>query len=293
MTEGIIFKALSGFYYVHSAEGDIQCKARGRFRLDNTSPLVGDYVVYQNTEAGHGYITQIHERKNAFIRPAIANLDRLVIIASASIPITDPFLIDRMTAIAHQKDCEAIICINKCDLDPADKLYDVYSSAGFNTIRTSAASGEGVDELKRAISKGICAFTGNSGVGKSSLLNKLDPDFNIKVGEVSKKLGRGRHTTRHIELFKLADNAIVADTPGFSAFDTNQLYEEEKLQYLFPDFKKLIGSCQFDDCAHIAEPNCAVINALKSNELNTSRYRSYVRLYKQAMKTKKWDIKSD
>jgi len=237
-------------------------------------------------------LNAICPRKNFFIRPPIANIEKMVIIASGAIPVTDTFLVDRMTAIAHRNGCESVICINKLDLDPADRLYEIYSSAGFLTVRTSAETGEGMGELQNAISGSMCAFTGNSGVGKSSILNTLEPNFRISVGDVSKKLGRGRHTTRHVELFKLSCGAIIADTPGFSAFDTEGLASKERLQHLFPDFEPFIGSCRFLDCAHIKEPGCRVLEALEAGSLNKSRWDSYVRLYEQASQHKEWERKS-
>ena len=293
MAKGIIFKALSGFYYVESEGETVECKARGRFRLDKTAPLVGDIVEFSHTEQGRGIVTGIMPRRNSFIRPPIANLDYMVIIASAVIPVTDPYLIDRMTAIACRSGCESIICINKCDLNSADMLYDIYSKAGFITIRTSAETREGTAELLDVIRGKICAFTGNSGVGKSSILNVLDPDFNISVGDVSRKLGRGRHTTRHVELYKLPGGAIIADTPGFSSFDTErmELVQKEELQHVFPDFAPYLGTCRFADCSHIKEPGCTVLEALADGKLQKSRHNSYVRLYEQALLYKEWEHK--
>jgi len=291
MANGMIFKALSGFYYVQSGDTQIQCRARGKFRLDNVCPLVGDSVEFSHTESGFGIINSILPRKNAFIRPPIANIDKMVIIASAAIPVTDTYLIDRMTAIAYKNDCEAVICINKLDLDPAERLYEIYRSSGFTTIRTSAKTGEGIMELRNVISDSTCAFTGNSGVGKSSILNALDPEFRIIVGDVSKKLGRGRHTTRHVELFRLSCGAIIADTPGFSAFDTESLAIKTELQDLFPDFLPYLGHCRFLDCAHIKEPKCSVLDALNNGKLQKTRWDSYERLYKQALLHKEWESK--
>ena len=286
---GTVYKALSGFYYVESAEGTIECKARGRFRLDKDTPLVGDRVEFIHTGPGSGYLTAILPRKNAFVRPPVANIDRMIIVASAAIPVTDPFLIDRMTVTAEKNGCEPIICINKFDLDPAKRLFEIYSGSGIRTIRTSAETGEGISELHEAIQGGICALTGNSGVGKSSILNMLSPDFHIAVGGISKKLGRGRHTTRHIELYKLPCDALIADTPGFSAFDTDRLSTKEELAGLFSDFAPYYGLCRFPDCAHIKEPGCSILEALESGKLQKSRHSSYVRLYEQASGYKEWE----
>ena len=272
--------------------GLVECRARGRFRLEKSSPLVGDHVEYASTEPGKGYLTAILPRKNSFSRPSVANLDKMVIVASAAIPVTTPFLIDKMTVVAIKNDCEPVICINKYDLDPAKLLYDIYSSAGFKTIRTSAETGVGVFELLDTIRGAVSAFTGNSGVGKSSILNSLYPDFHISVGEVSCKLGRGRHTTRHVELYKLPGGAIIADTPGFSAFGAAMPAPKEELHYLFPDFSPYIGKCRFKDCAHIKEPGCAVIEALDAKRLQKTRHESYVKLYQEAKEYKEWEHNS-
>ncbi len=291
MSTGIIFKALSGFYYVQSGDETIVCKARGRFRRDKITPLVGDIVEITVTEDGRGILEEIRPRKNAFIRPPIANLDQLVIIASAALPVTDPFLIDRMTAIAAFKNCSCVICINKSDLETGDVLFDTYTKAGFKTIRTSAETGEGITFLLEAIAGKVNAFTGNSGVGKSSILNMLESGFDIKVGDVSHKLGRGRHTTRHVELYRLKNEAVVADTPGFSSFDTEmmELTDKNIIRQLFIEFQPFEGSCKFTDCAHVKEKGCAVLEAVQAGIIPESRHTSYVRLYEQASKFNEWD----
>ena len=293
MPEGIVFKAMSGFYYVEYSGGKAECRARGRFRLDNTTPLVGDRVEFAPTEPGKGYILTILPRKNSFVRPPVANIEIMVIVASAAIPVTDTFLIDKMTVIAQRNGCKSVICINKCDLDPAGRLYDIYSAAGFTTVRTSAETGEGVPVLQDAIRGSISAFTGNSGVGKSSILNALDREFRISVGEVSKKLGRGRHTTRHVELYKLSCGAIIADTPGFSAFDTEWLADKDDIQRLFPDFTRYLGKCRFQDCAHIKEPGCIILDAVNAGNLQKTRHNSYIRLYEQALEHNAWERSSE
>ena len=291
MAEGIIFKSLGGFYYVESTEGMVECRARGRLRLDKVKPLVGDYVEFTPTEYGRGYLTSVLPRRNSFIRPPVANIGKMVIVASAAIPVTDPYLIDRMTSIARKNDCEPVICINKCDIDPAELLYGIYCAAGFKTVRISALSGEGLSALEDVIKGSVCAFTGNSGVGKSSILNVLDPDFCISTGDVSKKLGRGRHTTRHVELYRLSCGAVIADTPGFSAYDTDLLTDKDEIPGLFPDFEPFLGGCRFLDCAHMTEPGCTVREAVESGAIGKTRYSSYVRLYEQALEYKEWEHK--
>lgn len=293
MVEGRIIKALSGFYYVASERGVIDCKARGRFRLDGSSPLVGDRVQCSLDLNGKGRIDKVYERKNWFIRPAVANIDTLVFIAANTNPVTDPFLVDRFSVIAAEAGCELVICINKADIDPGDQLYDIFTKAGFPVVRTSAETGEGMDELLRLLKGKLSAFSGNSGVGKSSILNTLLPDARIKTGEVSEKLGRGKHTTRHVELYDLGEGTYIADTPGFASLDvtmTNVILKEN-LQYDFPDFGPFLGSCRFDDCAHLREPGCAVTQALAEGRIAESRYRSYARLYEISAQHKFWEYK--
>ena len=291
--EGTIVKALSGFYYVSSGGCIYECKARGKFRLDGTSPLVGDKVCFALDGNNKGYIEKVHERKNFFIRPAVSNIDALVFIAANTNPVTDPFLIDRVSVIAEEADCELIVCINKIDIDSADELFDIYSRSGFVTVRTSAETGEGIDELKSALIGKICAFTGNSGVGKSSILNSIVPELKLEVGEVSEKLGRGRHTTRHVELFDIGNETYIADTPGFASFDIEmmQTIQKQDLQYDFREFKKYIGNCRFNDCAHLKEPGCAVTEALNLGAILPSRYESYKRMYDLSAQTNFWETK--
>ena len=293
MKEGVIVKALSGFYYVRSGEKLIECKARGKFRLDGTSPLVGDKVSCSLDANGKGRVDTVLPRKNWFVRPAVANIDALIFVAANTTPVTDPFLIDRVSVIAADAGCELIICVNKSDIDPGDELYNIFSSAGFTVIRTSAETGEGIEELRLAISGKICAFTGNSGVGKSSILNYLMPELNVQTAEVSEKLGRGRHTTRHVELFSLDDNTYIADTPGFASFEIEMMkvISKEELQYNFIDFAPYIGECRFNDCAHLKEPGCAITQALGEGKLMPSRYRAYQRLYELSAQHKSWETK--
>lgn len=293
MSEGVITKALSGFYYVTSGEETFECRARGRFRRNGMSPLVGDGVIFEMTDDGKGRIDEIKPRKNFFVRPAVANVDYLVVIAANANPITDPFLIDRVSVIAERAKCETVICINKEDLDPGDTLYEIYATTGYRVIRTSPVTRQGIDELRETIAGKISAFTGNSGVGKSSILNAMDPRFDIKVGEVSEKLGRGRHTTRHVELFSLPGNTFIADTPGFASFDMDKMppIRKEELQYLFPEFGERIGKCRFDDCAHIKEPGCAVLEAVARGEIHKSRHSSYIRLYELSSQLHEWALK--
>ena len=289
MAEGIIMKALSGFYYVDDGEKLVTCRGRGKLRHEKVTPLVGDRVRFTPTENGAGALDEILPRRNEFYRPAVANIDQLIIIASQANPITDPFLIDRVAAIAAGRNCECVICINKWDLVPGEDLAKIYEASGFPTLRMSAETGEGIEELRSLIAGKISAFTGNSGVGKSSILNALDPVFGLATADVSQKLGRGKHTTRHVELFRLGD-ALVADTPGFSSFDVDQmeLMRKELLRRCFPEFAPYLDECQFMDCAHVKEKGCAVLKALKDGKIQPTRYQSYVRLYEQAKAIPDW-----
>ena len=292
MEEYRIIKALSGFYYVQTEDGVVECRARGRFRRQDQSPLVGDFV--RITRRGDkGVLEALLPRKNAFIRPAVANIDQLVVLASCAIPVTEPFLIDRVLAIAQLQNVPALVVVNKDDLAPAQPLAEIYRRAGVPVLVTSAETGEGIEALREALAGKLSCLTGNSGVGKSSLLNRACPQLQLPVGEVSEKLGRGRHTTRHIELYSLGSNTFVADTPGFSAFDTErmELVHKEQLQYAFPEFAPYLGHCQFPDCAHRKEPGCAVRKALAEGKIGQTRYSSYERLYELASQLKEWELK--
>ena len=288
---GRIIRSLSGFYDVQTSEGIVTCRGRGSLRRSGESPLTGDLVEI-TSEKGKGMVEKILPRKNSFIRPAVANVDALVVFAANVNPVTEPFLIDRVAAIAGDRDVPVYLCVNKCDLDPAIDLVKIYQNAGFTVIAASAETGEGVEKLRELIRGKLTAFTGNSGVGKSSMLNRLCPDLKLPTGEVSEKLGRGRHTTRHVELFCLEQNTYVADTPGFSSFDTDQMEVilKENLQYAFPDFGKYLGCCQFHDCTHRKEPGCAVRQAVEKALVEPTRYDSYLRLYEKASQIKQWEI---
>ena len=270
----------------------VTCRGRGSLRRGGESPLTGD-MVESTVEGGKGMVERILPRKNAFVRPAVANVDALVVFAANVNPVTEPFLIDRVAAIAGDQGVEVYICINKCDLDPAVDLERIYTRAGFPVIRASAQTGEGVAQLRSLLSGKLTAFTGNTGVGKSSMLNALCPGLELATGQVSQKLGRGRHTTRHVELFALDENTYVADTPGFASFDTEQMeiILKENLQYAFRDFAPYLGACQFHDCSHRAEPGCAVRQAVEAGEIEASRYKSYLQLYDQYSRIKEWERK--
>ena len=291
--EGVIQKALSGFYYVNTGRELLTCRARGRFRKEGVTPLVGDRVEVRELGNGEGFVEAIRPRKNDFTRPAVANIDQLVVIASGAIPKTDPFLIDRVAAIAALKGCGVVVVLNKCDLDSADDLYGIYTAAGFPTVRVSAETGEGIGELLPLITGKLSAFTGNSGVGKSSILNALGPEFHLQVGDVSQALGRGRHTTRHVELYHLSCGADVVDSPGFSSFETDELNLELKhhLPETFVEFRPWLDQCRFVGCSHTREAGCAVLEAVRAGQIQKSRHASYVRLYEELKPLQDWQEK--
>ncbi len=288
---GRIIRSLSGFYDVQTPEGVITCRGRGALRRTGESPLTGDLVEI-SVEKGKGMVEKILPRRNRFIRPAVANVDALVIFAANVNPVTEPFLIDRVAAIAGDQEVPVYICVNKCDLDPGVDLVRIYTQAGFPVIRASAETGEGVDALRQLLAGKLTAFTGNTGVGKSSMLNALCPELGLATGQVSEKLGRGRHTTRHVQLYCLDEDTFVADTPGFSSFDTEQMdvLLKENLQYTFPDFAPYLGQCQFHDCSHRKEPGCRVRSAVEAGQIESTRYNSYLRLYEKAEQVKLWEL---
>ena len=289
---GRILRSLSGFYDVETEDGTVTCRGRGILRKQGNSPLTGDLVEI-SVEHGKGMVDKILPRKNSFVRPAVANMDALVIFAANVNPVTEPFLIDRVAAIAGDQNVPVCLCVNKCDLDPGMDLVRIYRHAGFQVFQTSAETGEGLEQLRQLLTGKLTAFTGNSGVGKSSILNRLCPELGLATGEVSEKLGRGRHTTRHVQLYSLGENTYVADTPGFSSFDTDQMEVilKENLQYSFPDLSSYIGSCRYSDCTHRKEPGCAVRQACEAGKIEKTRYESYLRLYEKACQVKTWELK--
>ena len=284
---GIIIKGIGGFYYVKAANDCIyECKARGRFRKDGVTPIIGDNVEIE-VNGKKGSITQISERKNALVRPAVANIDTLVIIAAAASPEPNMTLLDKLTVSALSNGIEPVICVNKTDLADGDYVADAYRQAGFKTFMISAENGEGVDALVPILKDKVTAFAGLSGVGKSTLLNRIT-GVDLKTGDVSEKIQRGRHTTRHVELFELADGGFVLDTPGFSSFELYGIKADELWEY-FPEMADTAGECRFRGCSHISEPDCAVKAKLEAGEIAKSRYDSYVELYNTLKEIKDWE----
>ncbi len=284
--KGIILKGIGGFYYVKTADAVLECKAKGIFRKRRLSPLPGDSVEVERADTN--LISEIHERRNFFLRPNVANVDRVYIVVSATDPTPNQLVIDRLTALCAAKGAAVSIVLTKTDLAAADALASVYRQAGFELFECTLGNANGLQELKNRLSGGISVFMGNSGVGKSTLLNALVPGLSQKTGETSKALGRGRHTTREVELFDFGGGYVV-DTPGFSSMDVDagEQIPTAELQRCFTDFYPWRERCRFADCAHIKESGCAVRAAVASGEITAPRYESYCQLYTAAREREK------
>ena len=291
--EGIIIKAISGFYYVKTETGIFECKARGVFRKENISPIVGDRVVFSKTSEDKGIVEEILPRKNCLVRPLIANLDKLFIVSAYENPAPNALLIDRLIAICEMAEIEPVLIFNKSDLGDFSGWASIYKNAGFKVYTVSCKSGENVEEIKSEFKNCTCAFAGNSGVGKSSILSRLLPEITFATGEVSRKLGRGRHTTRTVELFVNSYGGLVADTPGFASVENDKfdLNLKENLPFLFREFVPFLNGCRFTGCSHTAEKGCAVIEAVENGKISKSRFESYVALYNEVKDLKPWEVK--
>ena len=287
--QGVVIKGIGGNYDV-ACEGQIlRCRASAKIKHQKNLLAAGEYVELRITDDG-GYITERLPRRNGLIRPAIANIDQLVILCSQAPPVTDPYLIDKVTVVALYQGIQPVILLNKSDLHDSVDLYHAYQKAGFPVLRASAVTGEGVEEVKAMLAGKISAFTGNSAIGKSSILNRIDSRFGLQVGDMSEKIARGRHTTRHVELFQLDNGGFVADTPGFSTFDAVRMEKltKENLQQYFPEIDRFFAQCRFTDCKHIKEPGCVVREAVEQGEIAKSRYESYCMLYEEVAAQKLW-----
>ena len=288
---GLIVKGIGGFYYVESDGEIFECKARGIFRKERITPLVGDKVCITIDEHSKNSIDEILERRNSFNRPPISNVDNLVIVSSTCEPKPNLLIIDRLTTVAYHKNVRPIIVFTKDDLQDATEFIEIYRSTGIETFAVSNKTGDGVEQLKSILDGSISVFTGNSGVGKSSLLNCIQPDFTLETAEISQKLGRGRHTTRHVELFKVG-NGYIADTPGFSSldFETNDIIMKDDLAECFPEFSEFLGLCKFTSCSHINDKGCRIVEALNEGKIHKSRHESYVALYNEVKNIKDWQL---
>lgn len=288
---GKIIKGVGGFYYVEADGVIYECKARGVFRKEKITPLVGDVVEISVESNGKNSIDKIFERRNFFVRPPVSNVDNLVIVSSTCEPRPNFLIIDRLTAVAIHKNVRPVIVFTKDDLHNADEFAERYKNSGIDVFVVSNKTGKGVKEVLKLIEGSTSVFTGNSGVGKSSLLNCIDPEFSVETGEVSHKLGRGRHTTRHVELFKTG-NGYIADTPGFSSldFETNDIIKKDEIADCFPEFSDYLGLCKFSSCSHTGDKGCKVIEALNEGKINPSRYESYVTLYNEVKNLKDWQL---
>lgn len=293
LMNGIIIKAISGFYYVYSENSVYECKARGSFRKAGVSPVVGDKVEFTLTDSVHGTVESVCERRNLLIRPLVSNIDKLFIVSAYSTPAPDTLMIDRLTAIARYNGIEPIIVFNKSDMGDFDELVRIYKSAGFKTYVVSAKDNIGIIELSEETRGCLCAFAGNSGVGKSSILNVIFPELQLKTGEVSEKLGRGRHTTRHTELYRHNLDGFVADTPGFSSVEEGLLTYDFKLHLAecFRDFSDFTDNCRFTSCSHTCEKGCGLLEAVKEGKVQRSRHNSYVALYEELKGIEQWNNK--
>lgn len=287
---GTIIKGIGGFYYVSTPDGIIECHARGKFRKNELTPIVGDVVEVSINPDKTGSITKIRERKNFLIRPGVSNVDVLVLVSAARSPLPDFMLIDKLLVIAESKNIEAVICLNKTDLAPSDdveEFIDVYKKAGYKVVAASAKTGEGVKEIKEIIKGKIAAFAGLSGVGKSSLLKRVT-GVDLKTGDVS-KIQRGKHTTRHVELIS-SEDSFVFDTPGFSRLEADELRANELWQY-FPEITMRHQECKFRTCNHVKESGCSVREAVQDGMIARSRYESYVTLFNKLKEIKEWQRK--
>ena len=286
---GYIVKGIGGFYYVKTPDGIVECKPRGIFRKQKITPVAGDEVTLE-TENGAAVIAQIAPRKNVFVRPPVANLDVLFLVASTTQPTPSTLVLDKLSAIAVDKGVQPVMVCTKSDLAEADFLANAYAKSTLPFIRIDYESGAGLDEVKQWINGRLCAFCGNSGVGKSTLLNALLPDAARETSAISQKLGRGRHTTREVTIFE-AYGGRIADTPGFASLEAQKLCRipKDDLQHTFPEFGPYFGQCRFTGCSHRSETGCAVREAVEAGTISKTRYASYLAMYEEASARKEWE----
>ncbi len=289
---GILMKSIGGFYYVRCDSKEYECKARGSFRKSGNSPVVGDKVVISVPEEGFASIEEIKPRINKLKRPALANIDTLVIVCSTVDPEPNFTVIDKMTAAAVNNNMIPAIVVSKNDLKSGERIAEIYRNSEFPVFLCSPDDTEDVNKLKAFLKGKVSAFTGNSGVGKSTLINRIFPELELQTGQISRKLGRGKHTTRVVELFEI-DGCFVADTPGFSTVDLQryEMIDKTQLQYCFPEFEKYLGECQFTSCSHTCEKGCRILQAVADGEIEPSRHKSYVAMYNEVKDIKEWELR--
>lgn len=290
MIEGTIIKGIGGFYYVQTENGVVQCRARGIFRETNITPLVGDRVrIRISEEDNNGYVEEIFERESVLLRPPVANVTQAVIVSSIKDPELNTWLLDRMLVMAEEQELEVLICINKCELDPvgAKQMGEIYKGAGYDTILTSVKQKQGLEELKDFMEDHISVFAGPSGVGKSSLLNSINSNYDLEIGKISLKTSRGKHTTRHVELLRLNKNSFVLDSPGFSSLNLDFVEDEGQLRFYYKDIEQYNGRCKFSSCIHVNEPGCAVKEAVESSTISSERYKNYLMMIEEIKKRKR------
>ena len=291
---GLIIQGIGGFYYVETADAVYECKARGAFRKEGITPVAGDRVeIAVNADGITGTLQRVLPRKNVLVRPPVANLDQLAVVASIAEPAPHPLLLDKLIAIAEENEIEPLLVITKSDLQDTTEWEDIYRKAGIDVYTVTVNNPQSAAPLRERLRGKITVFAGNSGVGKSSLLNVIEPNWQRETGEISQKLGRGRHTTRSAELFALPEGGYLADTAGFSALDMEKIHpiDKERLEDCFREFRPLFGQCRFTGCAHIHEPDCAVKAAVEAGEIAPSRYESYCAMYALAEQRKPWESK--
>ena len=293
---GKIIKGIAGFYYVHTGNSQqspsiYECKAKGSFRKKNITPLVGDYVVIE-ADGEKGTVIEILDRKNYLVRPPVANIDRLFIVASVLDPKPNLYVIDKLSAFSVFHGIEPVIVFSKCDMADAREYSEIYEKSKMKVICCSSVSNEGIEEIISLFDGKVCAFTGNSGVGKSSILNAICPELELATGETSSKLGRGKHTTRTVRLYKIA-GGFVADTPGFSSIDFENSSErifKDQLADCFPEFAEFTEDCRFSiSCSHTADKGCAVLKAIEDGLVARQRHESYLKMYEEVKNFKKWE----
>lgn len=284
--DGIIIKGIGGFYYVETAIGVFECKAKGKFRKEKITPLAGDKVIITVRENKENTIDVIKERTNFLKRPPVANIDRLFIVVSAISPVPNTLVIDKLTAIAEKNNIEPVIVFSKTDLAEVENLVETYKTTGYKVFINTE-----LDKIKEAIKGKLSTFTGNSGVGKSTLINALCPELQLETNEISEKLGRGKHTTRQAEIFHVCDGLVI-DTAGFSSLDiiNNDIILKDDLELYFPEFVDYLGQCRFSTCSHVADKGCKICEMVEKGVISESRHKSYISMYEDAKNIKEWEL---